>query len=189
MATLTPPSAALARQTETVSSEAISTSDCAMEVVNTTPTSGTSGRSYVEMSTSNFCAYYTSSIGYLTDVSPGTVAAQLMLTQSTATANGGFADTRGSIVTNLGAQMAYIQSLDPSFDYFGMANSPNTWPPDRDRVPRRTVPALRCRSGAASVVTGATGPVALLPRPSLSGRASRRREPALGALIGKRGRR
>jgi hypothetical protein len=108
----------------------MTTSPCSMEVIDETRTSGSNGYAYIEMSSNNFCPYFTTNIGaYWTDVSPGTVAAQTLMTQSTALANNGFDDTPGSYITNIGAQIAYVQSLDPNWSYFTWANSPQVWPP------------------------------------------------------------
>jgi hypothetical protein len=103
--------------------EAMTTSPCSIVVINSLPTSGASGHAYEEISGNNYCPYYATTIGYLTDVAPGTVAAQLMLTQSTSLANGGIAATAGYIVTSAAAGMAYVQSLDPSFGYFALQYS------------------------------------------------------------------
>ncbi len=101
-------------------SEPMTTSPCSIVVINTLATSGSSGHADEETSVNDYCPYYATTIGYLTDVAPGTVAAQLMLTQSTSLANGGLAATPGDIITTAAAGMAYVQSLDPSFGYFAM---------------------------------------------------------------------
>jgi hypothetical protein len=113
--------AACADPTKTVAAESVSLSVCAMEGVGTTPQTGATGRAYIEVSISNYCSYYASTINYLSDaVTGGTnVSSQLMLAQGTGTAPGpAFADTPGLLITNGGAGMAAIQAIDPNFGSF-----------------------------------------------------------------------
>lgn len=109
---------ACADPTTGASSEAISLSDCSLEVVDSTPTPGPSGRAYLEISVNNYCPYWTTSIGSLVEGS-STIATQLMLTSASGSGvNAAYADTPGQIITNAASGMNAVVALDPNFGTF-----------------------------------------------------------------------
>jgi hypothetical protein len=96
--------------TEVQENEKMSTTPCSLEII---PSKGVNA--HLEMSVNNYCPFYTTSINYLADILPGTVAAQLQLTS---TSNGSYASSPGEIVTNIASGMSSVVALDSSFDAY-----------------------------------------------------------------------
>jgi hypothetical protein len=67
------------------------------------------------VSSNNYCPFSTTSINHLTDIAPGTVAAQLLLTS---TSNGSYASSPGEIITHIASGMNAVVALDASFDAY-----------------------------------------------------------------------
>src|SRR5262249_27205086 len=84
---------------------------------------------HLQISSNNYCPFYATSIDYLADVSPGTVAAQLQLSS---TSKGSYASPPGEIITNIAGAMNAVVALDSSFDayvtnYDVLATSPTNY--------------------------------------------------------------
>src|SRR5262249_35350857 len=94
-----------ANPTEVQGSEPMSTTPCSLEVSSY---NFEGVNAHLEMSSNNYCPFYTTSIGYLTDISPGTVAAQLQLTS---TSNGSYASSPGKRIHNIASAMSAVVSL------------------------------------------------------------------------------
>jgi hypothetical protein len=97
---------------EVQENEKMSTTPCSLEVI---PSNIAGVNAHLELSSNNYCPFPTTSLGYLTDVSPGTVAAQLQLTS---TSSGSYASSPGEIVTNIANAMTAVVALDSSFDAY-----------------------------------------------------------------------
>jgi hypothetical protein len=98
--------------TEVQENEKMSTSPCSLEVIS----SDVKGvNPHLEVSSNNYCPFSTTSIDYLTDIAPGTVATQLLLTS---TSNGSYASSPGGIITNIASGMNAVVALDSSFDAY-----------------------------------------------------------------------
>lgn len=100
-----------ANPTEVQENEMMTTTPCSMMNL----AQGTVERPYLEVSANNNCPYWTTTIDYLADVPPGTVARKLKLTSAT---KEGFADTPGEIITNVTEGMASVMELDNNFDAY-----------------------------------------------------------------------
>jgi hypothetical protein len=97
---------------EVQENEKMSTTPCSLEVI---PSNIAGVNAHLELSSNNYCPFPTTSLGYLTDVSPGTVAEQLQLTS---TSSGSYASSPGEIVTNIANAMTAVVALDSSFDAY-----------------------------------------------------------------------
>jgi hypothetical protein len=98
--------------TEVQENEKMSTTPCSLEVI---PYNFKGVNAHLEMSSNNYCPFYKTSIDYLTDVSPGTVAAQLRLTS---TSKGSYASSPGKRITNIAGAMSAVLARDSSFDAY-----------------------------------------------------------------------
>jgi hypothetical protein len=98
--------------TEVQENEKMSTTPCSLEVIS----SNVEGvNPHLEVSSNNYCPFSTTSINHLTDIAPGTVAAQLLLTS---TSNGSYASSPGEIITHIASGMNAVVALDASFDAY-----------------------------------------------------------------------
>ena len=98
--------------TEVQANEKMSTTPCSLEVI---PSNVQGVNPHLELSSNNYCPFYTTSINYLTDTSPGTVATQLQLTS---TSNGSYASSPGKRIHNIASEMSAVVALDSSFDAY-----------------------------------------------------------------------
>ena len=101
-----------ANPTEVQANEKMSTTPCSLEVI---PSNVQGVNPHLELSSNNYCPFYTTSIDYLTDTSPGTVATQLQLTS---TSNGSYASSPGKRIHNIASEMSAVVALDSSFDAY-----------------------------------------------------------------------
>jgi hypothetical protein len=112
--------------TEVQENEKMSATPCSLEVI----TSDSIGvNPHLEVSSNNYCPFYATSIDYLTDISPGTVAAQLQLSS---TSTGSYASSPGAIITNIASAMSAVVALDSKFDayvtnYYVLDRSPTNY--------------------------------------------------------------
>jgi hypothetical protein len=98
--------------TEVQANEKMSTSPCSLEVIS----SNVKGvNPHLEISSNNYCPSYETSINYLTDVAPGTVAAQLLLAS---TSNGSYASSPGKRIHNIASGLNAVVALDSGFDAY-----------------------------------------------------------------------
>jgi hypothetical protein len=104
-----------ANPTEVQSSEEMVTTPCSIKVdtIGVTKVHG-----IIEVSANTYCPFKSTTIDYLSDISPGTVASQLLLTS---TSNDSWAEKNWEIITNASDGMDYVMTLDPNFDAFALS--------------------------------------------------------------------